>query len=50
MRSSLYIGPVSRLVGDADLSWIVGGVVASIAYYIYGKLFIKDEVVESKLP
>jgi len=47
MRSSLYIGSVSRHVGDADLSWIVGGVVASIAYYIYGKLFIKDEVVES---
>lgn len=50
MSSSLYVGPVSRLFDGADLSWIVGGVVAAIAYGIYGKIAYRDEDHEAEYP
>jgi NCS1 family nucleobase:cation symporter-1 len=37
IASPLYKGPVARAIGDVDLSWIVGLVVTSPAYYWLAK-------------
>jgi NCS1 family nucleobase:cation symporter-1 len=36
--SSFYVGPVARALGGIDLSWIVGLVVTSPAYYWLAQL------------
>jgi NCS1 family nucleobase:cation symporter-1 len=35
VNSSLYVGPLVSHLGGADISWIVGLVFASVAYYLY---------------
>lgn len=50
MSSSLYVGPISRLFDGADLSWIVGGIVAAAAYWIYGAIAYKNEDHEASYP
>ena len=37
VSTPLYRGPVARALGDADLSWLVGLVVASASYYFFAK-------------
>jgi NCS1 family nucleobase:cation symporter-1 len=34
MNTSFYTGPVASQLGGADISWILGLIVASIAYYL----------------
>jgi NCS1 family nucleobase:cation symporter-1 len=34
VNSSLYIGPLAKDLGGADISWIVGFVVAAVLYYL----------------
>jgi nucleobase:cation symporter-1, NCS1 family len=34
VNSSLYEGPIARSMGGADISWIVGFIVAAAAYYL----------------
>jgi NCS1 family nucleobase:cation symporter-1 len=33
IASALYLGPVARAIGGIDLSWIIGLLVTSPAYY-----------------
>jgi len=33
VSTPLYRGPIARALGDADLSWLVGLVITSVAYY-----------------
>jgi nucleobase:cation symporter-1, NCS1 family len=33
VSTPIYTGPVARALGDADLSWLVGLIVTSLAYY-----------------
>jgi NCS1 family nucleobase:cation symporter-1 len=35
VNSSLYVGPMVNHLGGADISWLVGLVVAGGAYYLY---------------
>ena len=37
VNSSLYEGPIAKHLGGADISWIVGLVFATVAYYLYAK-------------
>jgi nucleobase:cation symporter-1, NCS1 family len=34
INSSLYVGPIATDLGGADISWIVGFVVAAVLYYL----------------
>ncbi|MGH7902791.1 MAG: purine-cytosine permease family protein [Candidatus Dormibacteraceae bacterium] len=34
MNSAIYVGPISHRLGDADIAWIVGLIVAGGLYYI----------------
>jgi nucleobase:cation symporter-1, NCS1 family len=34
VNSSLYEGPIAKSLGGADISWIVGFVVAAVLYYL----------------
>ena len=34
VNSSLYVGPIARSLGGADISWIVGFIVAAVLYYL----------------
>lgn len=34
MNSAYFVGPVSTSMGGADIAWIVGFVIASVAYYV----------------
>lgn len=40
---ALYQGPLSKAMGGADLAWIVGGIFASVVYYILGKNALAKE-------
>jgi len=33
MNTTLYVGPISKYLGNADFAWIVGLIVASVIYY-----------------
>jgi NCS1 family nucleobase:cation symporter-1 len=35
VNSSLYVGPLVKYLGGADISWLVGLIVAGGAYYLY---------------
>lgn len=37
LSQTLYTGPITHLLGGADISWIVGLIVTSVLYYIVGK-------------
>lgn len=37
LAQTLYTGPITELLGGADISWLVGLVVTSVLYYIVGK-------------
>lgn len=39
MNSAWYVGPVSNSLGGADISWIVGFVVAAALYYVGARYF-----------
>lgn len=39
LAQKLYTGPVTELLGGADISWIVGLVVTSVAYYLLAKRY-----------
>ncbi|MFE9064758.1 purine-cytosine permease family protein [Streptomyces violaceusniger] len=39
INSSIYVGPLVRSLGGADLSWLVGLVVGAVGYYAGTKLF-----------
>jgi NCS1 family nucleobase:cation symporter-1 len=34
INSSLYVGPIATDLGGADISWIVGFIVAAVLYYL----------------
>jgi nucleobase:cation symporter-1, NCS1 family len=38
INSGAYVGPLVRYLGGADLSWLVGLVVAGVGYYLYATL------------
>ncbi|MFE5162529.1 purine-cytosine permease family protein [Streptomyces sp. NPDC056697] len=39
INSSVYVGPLVRSLGGADLSWLVGLIVGAVGYYAGTKLF-----------
>jgi NCS1 family nucleobase:cation symporter-1 len=39
VNSSLYVGPIARALGGADISWIVGFVIAAGLYYLAARRF-----------
>jgi len=39
VNSDLYVGPVAKDLGGADISWIVGFIVASALYYLAARRF-----------
>jgi purine-cytosine permease-like protein len=34
VNSSLYVGPIAKDLDGADISWIVGFIVAAVLYYL----------------
>lgn len=34
MHSTLYVGPMARLLGGAEITWVVGLVVGAVLYYL----------------
>jgi nucleobase:cation symporter-1, NCS1 family len=38
LDQTLYVGPMVKVLGGADISWIVGFVVAGGAYLIFSRL------------
>jgi NCS1 nucleoside transporter family len=43
-----YIGPISNATGGADLSWLLGGVVAGLLYWIFSMASIRKEVADAE--
>ncbi|MGH3068117.1 MAG: purine-cytosine permease family protein [Streptosporangiaceae bacterium] len=37
INSTLYVGPLVKHLGGADIAWIIGIVVASVLYYVYAR-------------
>jgi len=37
LAQTLYTGPITELLGGADISWLVGLAVTSVLYYVVGK-------------
>lgn len=37
LAQSLYTGPMTKVLGGADVSWIVGLIVPGVLYYVWGK-------------
>lgn len=46
MNLSFYIGPAAKLLGGADIAWILGIIVPAILYYIPMKKVAKKEIDE----
>ena len=49
INSTLYVGPLVKHLGGADISWILGIVVAGVLYYAYARAasLVKPKVAEA---
>jgi len=43
-----YNGPISSATGGADLSWLLGGVVAGLLYWLLSRTSIRKEVADAE--
>jgi NCS1 family nucleobase:cation symporter-1 len=43
MNTSLYVGPVAKVLGGADIAWILGIIVPAVLYYIMMKRKLNSE-------
>ena len=44
MNISFYVGPISKMLGGADLAWILGIIVPAVVYYIPMKKVAEKEI------
>ena len=47
MNTTLYVGPISKYLGNADFAWIVGLIAASVIYYFPMKAKLARQSVQT---
>lgn len=48
MNTALYVGPISKYLGDADFAWLVGLIISAVLYYFPMKM--KIHFLQNHLP